>query len=78
VVAVDPDSTLDHSIYAARPAPIGSQVLVRKFARRLEIRNLQTQALLRTPTAPDRSPHRASGFSPLARNGPSSRFANVC
>lgn len=37
-----------HSSYAARPAPIGSRVLVRLFARRLEIRDLKTQALLRT------------------------------
>ena len=39
---------VDHSSYAARPAAIGSRVLVRLFARRLEIRELKTQALLRT------------------------------
>ena len=39
---------VDHSSYAARPAVIGSLVLVRLFARRLEIRDLKTQALLRT------------------------------
>ena len=39
---------VDHSSYAARPAAIGSQVLVRLFEHRLEIRDLQTQALLRT------------------------------
>jgi len=39
---------VDHSSYAARPAVIGSRVLVRLFARRLEIRDLRTQALLRT------------------------------
>lgn len=39
---------VDHSSYAARPAAIGSRVLVRLFARRLEIRELRTQALLRT------------------------------
>lgn len=39
---------VDHSSYAARPAPIGSRVLVRVFERRIEIRDLQTQALLRT------------------------------
>jgi transposase len=39
---------VDHSSYAARPAAIGSLVLVRLFARRLEIRDLKTQALLRT------------------------------
>ena len=39
---------IDHSSYAARPAPIGSKVLVRLFQRRIEIRDLRTQALLRT------------------------------
>ncbi len=39
---------VDHSSYAARPAPIGSRVLVRVFERRIEIRDLKTQALLRT------------------------------
>ena len=39
---------VDHSSYAARPAPIGSRVLVRVFERRIEVRDLQTQALLRT------------------------------
>ena len=39
---------VDHSSYAARPAAIGSRVLVRLFARRLEIRDLKTQGLLRT------------------------------
>ena len=39
---------VEHSSYAARPAPIGSRVLVRMFARRIEIRDLQTQALLRS------------------------------
>ena len=29
---------VDHSSYAARPAPIGSRVLVRLFERRIEIR----------------------------------------
>ena len=37
-----------HVSYAARPAPIGSQVLVRVFEHRIEIRDLKTQALLRT------------------------------
>ena len=45
---------IDHSSYAARPAPIGSKVLVRLFERRLEIRDLRTQALLRTHTRVDR------------------------
>ena len=37
-----------HCSYAARPASIGSKVLVRIFKQRLEIRDLQTQVLLRT------------------------------
>lgn len=39
---------VDHSSYAARPAPIGSRVLVRLYERRIEIRDLKTQALLRS------------------------------
>lgn len=39
---------IDHSSYAARPARIGSRVLVRLFEHRIEIRDLHTQALLRT------------------------------
>jgi transposase len=39
---------VDHSSYAARPATIGSKVLVRIYARRLEIREPSTGALLRT------------------------------
>ena len=39
---------IDHSSYAARPAPIGSIVLVRLFEHHLEIRHLQSQSLLRT------------------------------
>lgn len=39
---------VDHSSYAARPAPIGSVVLVRVFEHRIEIRDLKTQALLRS------------------------------
>lgn len=38
----------DHSSYAARPARIGSRVLVRVFEQHLEIRDPKTQALLRT------------------------------
>ncbi len=45
---------IDHSSYAARPAPIGSKVLVRLFERRIEIRDLRTQALLRTHARVDR------------------------
>nr|WP_255719803.1 IS21 family transposase [Pelomonas sp. P8] len=43
-----------HCSYAARPAAIGTQVLVRIFEQRLEIRDLRTQALLRTHTKADR------------------------
>jgi len=43
-----------HSSYAARPAVIGTEVLVRIFERRLEIRELKTQALLRTHTLAER------------------------
>ena len=39
---------VDHSSYAARPASIGSKVLVRIFAQRIEIRDLASGALLRT------------------------------
>jgi transposase len=45
---------IDHSSYAARPAPIGSKVLVRLFERRIEVRELRTQALLRTHARVDR------------------------
>jgi transposase len=45
---------VDHSSYAARPGAIGSRVLVRLFARRLEIRDLKTQALLRTHERADK------------------------
>ncbi len=43
-----------HSSYAARPAKIGDRVLVRLFKNHLEIRDLKTQALLRTHTLVDR------------------------
>jgi transposase len=39
---------VDHCSYAARPAPIGSIVLVRVFEHHLEIRDRQSQTLLRT------------------------------
>lgn len=45
---------VDHSSYAARPAPIGSRVLVRVFERRIEIRDIKTHGLLRTHTRVDR------------------------
>jgi transposase len=45
---------VDHSSYAARPAPIGAKVLVRIFERRIEIRDLHTQALLRTHARAER------------------------
>jgi transposase len=46
---------VDHSSYAARPAPIGSRVLVRVFEHRIEIRDLKTQALLRTHARAERA-----------------------
>jgi hypothetical protein len=39
---------VDHSSYAARPARIGSRVLMRLFEHQLEIRDRLTHALLRT------------------------------
>ena len=45
---------VDHSSYAARPAAIGTKVLVRIFERRIEIRDLATQALLRTHARAER------------------------
>lgn len=45
---------VDHCSYAARPAAIGTVVLVRVFERRIEIRELGTQALLRTHTRAER------------------------
>jgi len=43
-----------HSSYAARPAAIGTKVLVRTFEHRIEIRDLQTRQLLRSHTKVDR------------------------
>ena len=43
-----------HCSYAARPAPIGARVLVRIFEHRIEIRDLQTQSLLRTHAKAER------------------------
>ncbi|MDE2105172.1 MAG: IS21 family transposase, partial [Patescibacteria group bacterium] len=53
-VADDSCVRVDHCSYAARPARIGTQVLVRIYARRIEIRDLKTQELLRTH---DRAEH---------------------
>jgi transposase len=39
---------VDHSSYAARPARIGSRVLVRLYEHQVEIRDRQTHTLLRT------------------------------
>jgi transposase len=49
VRTVSDDTTvrIDHSWYAARPAAIGSLVLVRVFDSTIEVRDRQTQALLR-------------------------------
>ena len=45
---------VDHSSYAARPAGIGSKVLVRIYAQRIEIRDMHTRALLRTHAKAER------------------------
>jgi transposase len=45
---------VDHSSYAARPAAIGSVVLVRLFEHHLEIRDLKTSSLLRTHARADK------------------------
>lgn len=45
---------VDHSSYAARPAPIGSRVLVRVFEHYIEIRDLSTHVLIRTHARVDR------------------------
>ncbi len=45
---------VDHSSYAARPAPIGSKVLVRIYKQRIEIRDIHTRALLRTHAKAER------------------------
>jgi transposase len=47
-VADDTCIRIDHSSYAARPALIGSRVLVRLYEHQIEIRDRQTHALLRT------------------------------
>jgi hypothetical protein len=45
---------VEHCSYAARPAAIGSKVLVRVYAQRQEIRNLASGALLRTHAKAER------------------------
>ena len=45
---------VQHSSYAARPASIGSKVLVRIYAQRIEIRELRSGALLRTHAKAER------------------------
>ena len=54
--SVNDDSCVrvEHCSYAARPAPIGSKVLVRVFTHRIEIRDIKTQLLLRTHTKAER------------------------
>ena len=54
---------VDHSSYAARPAPIGSLVLVRIFEHRIEIRDLQSKALLR------KAPVKVSQAQPFIESG---------
>ena len=61
---------VEHSSYAARPAPIGSKVRVRIYSQRIEIRDLQTGALLRTHTKAERPgsvvlPQEERVFNPL-------------
>ncbi|WP_038381412.1 Mu transposase domain-containing protein, partial [Bradyrhizobium elkanii] len=46
-VCDDTTVRVDSSYYAARPAPIGSQVVVRIYASTIEIRDRHTHALLR-------------------------------
>jgi len=52
VRTVQDDSTvqIDYAWYAARPAAIGSQVLVRGYAHEIEIRDLKTLGLIRRHT----------------------------
>ena len=45
---------VDHCSYAARPAAIGSRVLVRVFEHRIEIRDLTTQVLVRSHARAER------------------------
>ena len=45
---------VQHSSYAARPAPIGAKVLVRIYAQRIEIRDLSSGQLLRTHAKAER------------------------
>lgn len=45
---------VQHCSYAARPAAIGSKVLVRIYAQRLEIRDIHTGSLLRTHAKAER------------------------
>jgi hypothetical protein len=52
-VCVESCVRVNHSNYAARPAAIGSKVLVHMFERRIEIRDLQG-ALLRTHAKAER------------------------
>jgi hypothetical protein len=45
---------VEHSSYAARPAAIGSKVLVRIYAQRIEIRDIRSATLLRTHARAER------------------------
>ncbi len=45
---------IDHSSYAARPAPIGSIVLVRLYPHKIEIRDRRSHALLRVHARAER------------------------
>lgn len=60
---------VDHSDYAARSAPIGSQVVVRLYETTIEIRDRNTQALLRVHARAARPgslklPHNERPFNP--------------
>ncbi|SHN45024.1 Transposase [Duganella sacchari] len=68
-VADDTCIRIDHSSYAARPALIGSRVLVRLYEHQIEIRDRQSHALLRTHPRAQRPgslllPHDERPFNP--------------
>jgi len=66
---------IDHSSYAARPAAIGSKVLVRIFAARIEIRDMSSGTLLRCHAKAERpgsgsAALAGAGVQPFARDAP--------
>ena len=68
------DDTTVPSYYAARPAPIGSQVVVRIYTSTIELRDHRTQALLRIHSrmAPVRSSCRTTNARSIRRGKPPS------